>query len=470
VAPLNRVVVAFALGSLVACAGVGSPRLEEKPNIILIFADDLGYGDIGCYGNKVIRTPNIDRMATEGMRFTDFYAQTVCGPSRAALMTGCYPLRVAKSRNIVEVHPRLHLQEVTIAEILKDAGYKTGCFGKWDLARHHQTKYDPALLPTAQGFDYFFGTPTSNDSVVHLLRNEKVIERKASMATLTQRYSSEAIQFIQRNKDHPFFVYIPHTMPHTRLAASKEFRGKSPRGLYGDVIEEIDFHVGRILDTVKRLGLDRKTYVIFTSDNGPWWIKKQNGGSAGPLRGAKTSVWEGGVRVPFVVRAPGRVPAGSVCREMASTMDMLPTFARLGGSKVPTNRVIDGHDVADLVHGVIGGKSPTKALFHYVHTHLQAVRSGKWKLHVPRPANPRWTPNWARHIDARDVFDIASPLLYDLDADVGETTDVAATHPDVVRRLLGFVEGGRADIGDYDRIGAGARFFDDDPRRPDIGK
>ncbi|MDP6930410.1 MAG: sulfatase, partial [Planctomycetota bacterium] len=400
-----------------------------KPNFVLIFADDLGYADLGCYGNEIIKTPNIDRMARQGMRFTDFYAQTVCGPSRAALMTGCYPLRVAKSRNRVDVHPRLHTDEITIAEILKEQGYKTGCFGKWDLAGHLQKGYDRTLLPTEQGFDYFFGTPTSNDRLVHLLENDKVIERSANMATLTSRYTRKAMDFIETHKDEPFFVYIPHTMPHTKLAASKKFNGKSPRGLYGDVIEEIDFNVGRILKKIETLGLDDKTYVIFTSDNGPWWIKKEHGGKADPLRGAKTSIWEGGVRVPFIIRAPKNVPAGTVCTEVASTMDMLPTMARLGGGAAPSDRVIDGHDIGALIHGEKGAESPTKALFHYAHTHLQAVRSGKWKLHLTRPANPAWTPNWARHIDPEDVFEITSPLLYDLDADIGETTDVAAAHP-----------------------------------------
>ncbi len=207
-----------------------------KPNFIVIFTDDQGYQDVGCFGSPLIRTPNLDRMAREGIRFTNFYAQTVCGPSRAALMTGCYPLRVAKRRNQVDIHPYLHTDEVTIAEVLKGAGYATAAFGKWDLAGHRQSGYDPALLPTKQGFDYFFGTPTSNDNVVNLLRNDEVLEKRADMSTLTRRYTDEAIAFIRRSAGTPFFVYIPHTMPHTKLAASADFRGKSKRGLYGDVI------------------------------------------------------------------------------------------------------------------------------------------------------------------------------------------------------------------------------------------
>lgn len=457
---------------LLAASCVHAPAVEstvsDKPNFILIFADDLGYGDLGCYGNEVIRTPNLDRLAVEGIRFTSFYAQTVCGPSRAALMTGCYPLRVAKQANRVEIHPRLHSEEVTLAEVLKAAGYATGCYGKWDLAGHTQTKYEPKLLPLQQGFDDFFGTPTSNDGVVHLIRGNEIIERKADMGTLTQRYTDEAIRFIHQHRGQPFFVYIPHTMPHTRLAASKQFRGKSRRGLYGDVVEEIDWNVGRILDTLRELRLDEKTYVIFISDNGPWWIKRKNGGSSGPLRGAKTSTWEGGVRVPCMMRAPGRIPAGIVCDKIASTLDLLPTLARLGSGKPPTDRIIDGHDITPMVHGARGASSPTKALFHYVHTHLQAVRAGRWKLHLARPAKPPWTPNWAHHIPAKDVFEIETPLLFDLDADIGETTDVAAQQPEVVARLLALAETARQSIGDYNRIGAQARFFDGQPRRPDI--
>ena len=440
------------------------------PNFIIIFTDDQGYGDLGCFGSKTIRTPRLDKMASEGMKFTSFYAQTVCGPSRAALMTGCYPLRVAKRKNQVDIHPYLHSKEITIAEVLKSAGYATACFGKWDLAGHTQRKYDPSLLPTRQGFDYFFGTPTSNDSVVNLLRNEKVIEKRADMNTLTKRYTDEAIKFITANKAKPFFVYIPHTMPHTRLGASKQFKGKSKRGLYGDVIEEIDWSVGRILDAVKDLSLDDNTYVLFFSDNGPWEIKKAHGGSAGPLRGAKTSTWEGGVRVPCIMRAPGKIPAGKVCDEIASTMDMMPTLAGLAGSKAPDDRSIDGNDIADLMHGKPNAKSPTKAFYYYAHMHLQAVRSGKWKLHLPRPAKPPWAPPWAWHIKPEDVIKIPKPMLFDLEADIGEKMDVADKNPEVVARLLKLANWARGDIGDYNVAGKNARFYDPEPKRPDIAK
>lgn len=468
---IKAAVIGVVVLLVLACitpAAQNPPPARSKPNLIIIFADDQGYQDVGCFGSELIKTPRLDKMAGEGMRFTSFYAQTVCGPSRAALMTGCYPLRVAKRNNQVDVHPYLHGREITIAELLKEVGYTTACFGKWDLAGHRQVGYDPNLLPTRQGFDYFFGTPTSNDSKVNLLRNEEVIEKSADMNNLTRRYTDEAIAFIRANKHKPFFVYVPHTMPHTRLGASAQFRGQSKRGLYGDVIEEIDWNVGRILDTIKELELDENTYVIYTSDNGPWEIKKENGGSAAPLRGAKTSSWEGGLRVPCIMRAPGRIPAGATCDEIASTMDMLPTLAKLAGARVPTDRVVDGHDVSDLMHGREGATSPTKAFYYYQHTHLQAVRSGKWKLHLSRPANPSWTPNWAGHIKKEDVFDVTKPMLFDLDNDIAEQQDVARDHAHVVLRLLGLAEQARSDIGDYNRIGRNARFFDPQPKRPDI--
>ncbi len=453
-------------------AATGAPDRGRKPNFIIIYTDDQGYNDLGCYGSPLIATPRIDRMAAEGTRFTSFYAQTVCGPSRAALMTGCYPLRVATKGNRVEIHPRLHSKEVTIADLLKSVGYATAAFGKWDLAGHSNNGYEPELLPGGQGFDYHFGTPTSNDSRkgTPLLRNGEIIERPTDFDTLTQRYTDEAIAFITANRDRPFFAYIPHSMPHTELGASPKFRGTSKRGLYGDVIEEIDWNVGRLLDAVKALGLEETTYVIFASDNGPWHKKGEHGGSAAPLRGAKTSAWEGGLRVPCIMRAPGRIPAGRVCDEIACTMDLLPTLAALAGAKLPTDRVIDGHDITGLIGGKAGAAGGTEAFYYYVHTHLQAVRSGRWKLHLPRPAQPPWGFNWPKFVDPADVINIAVPLLYDLDADIGERQDVAGEHPDVVKRLLALAEKARDDIGDYNRIGRNARFFDPQPRRPDAAK
>ncbi len=447
---------------------------SDKPNFIIFFADDLGYQDIGCFGSATIQTPNIDRLAEEGTRFTSFYAQTVCGPSRASLMTGCYPLRVAKRNNDQKsIHPYLHTKEITIAESLKGLGYKTGCFGKWDLAGHTQKNYDRTLLPTRQGFDYFFGTPTSNDSFVNLLRNETLIEPKADMATLTKRYTDEALEFIRNNRSHPFFVYIPHTMPHIRLAASEQFRGKSQRGLYGDVVEEIDYHVGRVVQEIKTLGLEKNTYFIFTSDNGPWFLdrhpalsvqkdtKGSHGGNAAPLRGHKTSAWEGGVRVPCVMWAPGRIPEEKVCSEIATTMDLLPTLTSLASGKVPQDRVIDGKNITELIHGQAGAVSPTQTFYYYVHRQLMAVRCGKWKLHLPRKTNTM--PTWNVFHKEADIIDFSEPLLYDLEQDIGETTNIADQHPDKVMELTRLAEWARDDIGDYNCVGKNARFFDPQP-------
>jgi arylsulfatase len=445
---------------------------DRPPNFVVIFTDDQGYEDVGCFGSPDIRTPQLDEMAAQGMKFTSFYAQPVCGPSRAALMTGCYPMRVAERGNVKQVHPILHSDEITVAEVLKTKGYATACFGKWDLAKHAQSGFFADLLPTHQGFDYFFGTPTSNDSVVNLYRNEELIEPKTNMATLTKRYTDEAIRFMQKHKEQPFFVYIPHTMPHTRLDASEQFKGKSRRGLYGDVIEEIDFNVGRIIDEVKEMGLAENTYVLFTSDNGPWLIKNKDhadghlpsdhGGSAGPLRSGKVSTFEGGVRVPAIVWGPGRVPAGTTCDLIASTLDVLPTFAALSGAELPSDRVIDGEDIRHLFHGQFEESNSDKAFFYYLRVHLQAVRQGKWKLHLPRDKEPVGAAPFSRnqHIAPADRIGFDEPFLVDLNIDLGETTNVADRNPQVVERLLTLAEQMRDDLGDYDQVGRNMRFFD----------
>lgn len=450
----------------------------ERPNFVIIFTDDQGYEDVGCFGSPDIRTPRLDAMAQEGMKFTSFYAQPICGPSRAALMTGCYPLRVAERGNTKQVHPILHEDEITIAEVLRTQGYATACFGKWDLAKHAQTGFFMDLLPTHQGFDYFYGTPTSNDRIANLYRNEELIEPTTNMATLTQRYTDEAIAFMRKNQHQPFFVYIPHTMPHTRLAASADFKGRSKRGLYGDVIEEIDACVGRILDFLDAMDLADKTYVLFTSDNGPWLIKNKDhadghlqddhGGSAGPLRSGKVSTFEGGVRVPAILWAPGRVPAGTVCDSIATTMDIMPTFAALAGAEVPSDRVIDGEDIRHIFHGEFGKANPEKAYFYYLRVHLQAVRQGNWKLHLPREKEPVGVAPFSRntHIAPEDRISFEKPFLVDLENDLGETMSVAAENPKVVTRLLGLAESMREDLGDYDHVGKNMRFFDPLDVRP----
>lgn len=452
-----------------ACLALSMAALAQPPNFVIILCDDLGYQDLGCFGSPLIKTPRIDQLAREGMRFTSFYAQPVCGPSRTALMTGCYPLRVAKKDNRVDLHFYVHTKEVMIPEILKPLGYATAAFGKWDMAGHTQTDFDPALMPNQQGFDYYFGTPSSNDQFVNLLRNEKMIEQHADMATLTRRYTDEAIQFIEDHHTQPFFVYLAHSMPHVKLGASKDFLGKSARGLYGDVVEEIDFNTGRLLDTLKRLAVADHTYVIFTSDNGPWWIKGADGGSALPLRGAKTSTWDGGERVPCIMRAPGIIPAGTVSDELTSTMDLLPTLSKLAGGRAPADRVIDGHDISGPMRGEQNLRIPGNVFFYYQHTQLQAVRSGRWKLVLPRStATSVVPPTWAKMIAPEDRIEIRQPMLFDLQADIGEGTDVAAAHPEVVAELAKKIEWARNDIGDADRIGRNARFFDPQPKRPDI--
>ena len=432
---------------------------EEQPNFIIIFTDDQGYQDLGCYGSPDIKTPRIDQMAKEGMRFTDFYAQTVCGPSRAALLTGCYPLRLARQGDPNSIHPELHSQEITIAEALKPLGYATGMFGKWDLAGHNPSRVVMDLRPEKQGFDVSFWTPGSNDSFVDLYRGAEKIEAKAKMATLTRRYTDEALQFMEDYQKEPFFLYLPHTMPHTKLDASADFKGGAAGGLYGDVIEELDFNVGRVLDKVKELALDERTYVIFTSDNGPWLIRKQNGGHAEPLRSGKTSCWEGGLRVPCIVRAPGKVPAGRESSAVTATIDLMPTLLSLAGGSPPDDRVIDGLGISEVWHGE--REVIDRSFFYYQHDCLRAVRNGKWKLMLPwtEPEKGSIATRWEKHIAPMDAVRIEDFQLYDLDADIGETKDLAPESPEIVASLKEIAERAREDIGDYFVFGEGARDF-----------
>lgn len=437
---------------------------SPKPNFVIIFTDDQGYQDLGCYGSPDIATPHLDKMATEGTRFTSFYAQTICGPSRTALMTSSYPLRVAQDQNRCDIHPIVHSEEITIAEVLKPIGYKSAAFGKWDLATHSQKEWIDELLPRGQGFDYFFGTPTSNDKVVHLLRNEQVIERNANMSTLTRRYTDEALKFIEENKTAPFFVYLAHTMPHTKLAVSKEFKGKSKGGFYGDVIEEIDHHAGRILKKIKDLGLDDNTYVIFTSDNGPWLIRQAHGGHALPLRSGKTTCWEGGLRVPFIIRAPGKVPAGKTNNLLTATIDLMPTIAKLAGAELPSDRVLDGIDISNIWHGT--QTELKRPYFYYQHFYLRGVRKGDWKVMLKhKEGSKSFTAKWRNHVAKKDAQPLTSHHLYNLKDDIGETTNLANKYPKKLAELLQLAEWARNDIGDYNRIGKNARFFDKAPNR-----
>lgn len=451
---------------------------DRKPNFIVIFTDDLGYQDLGCFGSPDIKTPNIDKLAKEGIKFTSFYAQNVCGPSRSALLTGCYPLRNAKKHNRITTHPFLHLKEITIAEVLKPLGYVSACLGKWDQAGHSVYKFDPELMPRKQGFDYYFGTPSSNDLHLHWIENEKTVEKRADMATCTQVLTDKTIAFIEKNKEQPFFVYLAHPMPHVKLDATPRFKGKSKAGLYGDVVEEIDYNVGRIIDYLQKNNLEKETYVIFTSDNGPWYLEKSkihlqrgeknHGGSALPLRGYKVNVWEGGYRVPCVVWRPETVPAGKKSDEIVRSIDFLPTFAKLAGGQAPQDRVTDGKDVSDILHGVEGAKSPSNNFFYYSLTQLCAVRKGDWKLHLARENDV--TKRWDVYTKDEDLVDFSKPLLYNLSQDIGEKSNLADKYPEIVKELQQFAEQAREDIGDYNRIGKGARFYDPQPKRPDIKK
>jgi len=390
---------------------------KRQPNFIIIFTDDQGYGDLGCFGSETIKTPCVDRMAREGRRLTDFYvAAPLCTPSRAALMTGRYPKRVGLDRGVLRPDSKrgLPVEETTIAEILKTAGYATACIGKWHLG------FVDGFRPTRRGFDYYFGLYHNLDEPeakhfedkggVPIMRNEQVAIRPAKPEMLTELYTKEAIGFIERNKDRPFFLYLAHTMPHVPLGVSKRFAGKSAGGLYGDVIECLDWSTGKILDTIRALGLAPDTVVVYTSDNGP---SPRATGSAGPLRGRKHHVYEGGMRVPCVVWGPGRVPAGTTCREVATSMDLLPTFAKMAGASVSPKRRLDGKDISALIDGKTGAKSPHEAFFfHDGRGRLRAVRSGTWKLHLGD-----------------------KPELYDLRADIGESSNVAHNYPAVVERL-----------------------------------
>lgn len=431
----------------------------EKPNIIIVFNDDMGYRDLGCFGTPLIKTPRVDQMAKDGMRFTDFYvASPVCSASRASLLTGCYHNRVGvggvffPNRGHVGLDPK----HVTIAEVLKTVGYKTKAVGKWHLGDEKE------FLPTNQGFDSYYGIPYSNDMTparsmeysmdclfregvtleklneafngssndirrgfknkVPLMRDEKCIEMPADQRTITQRFASEGIEFISESlkEDKPFFLYLANSMPHTPLFVSSEFDGKSKGGLYGDVIEEIDFNFGRILDHLKKLKIEDNTLVVFTSDNGPWLIKGDHGGNALPLFEGKMTHFEGGQRVPTIIKWPGKTPSGSVCHEMALTMDLLPTLAHITGAALPTEMSLDGKNIIDLITGKKGAKTPHKYFFFGT----SAVRSGNWKYHRVEKFKVKATARKTK-----------GPTLYNLKDDIGESKNVIADHPGIAKRL-----------------------------------
>lgn len=449
---------------LCACFMNSLVAAERQPNFVVIYADDLGYADIGPFGSK-IPTPNLDRMAKEGRRFTNFHvAQAVCSASRTALLTGCYPNRVGI---LGALGPASKIgisdKEMTIAQVLKPKGYATAIYGKWHLGHH------PQFLPTRHGFDDYFGLPYSNDMWprhptskfpdLPLIEGEKTIQTNPDQRNLTTWYTERAVKFIETNKDRPFFLYVPHNMPHVPLFVSDKFLGKSGHGLFGDVIAEIDWSVGEILKSLKANGLDDNTLVIFTSDNGPWLSYGNHAGSAGPLREGKGGTFDGGTRVPCVMRWPGKVPAGTVCTELAATIDVLPTLAKAADAALP-KLPIDGKDISALIIGEPGAKSPHEAYYHYWGKHLQAVRSGRWKLHFVHGYNsmvgqePGKDGKPGKYAQKQQ-----NEALYDLDTDIAESTDVAAKHPNVVARLKALADKARADLGDSatKQDGAGVR-------------
>ena len=469
-----------ALLAALCMLGCGSPPVEtdQRPNFIIVFADDQGYGDLGCFGATDFKTPRIDRMAREGMRFTDFYAQPVCGPSRTALLTGSYPIRVGEYGNEKNTFPYVHEKEILLPKVLQEAGYATGMIGKVDITLRHRG-FKPEVNPVRRGFDYWFGVVGANDSgeVRWVYRNEERIQETAGVDDLTRRYTDDALAFIRRNKDGPFFLYIAHTMAHVVLGVTEPFEGRSERGLYGDVIEELDASTGEIVDLLTELGLDQNTIVVYTSDNGPWSNHSlpqytaaitEHAGSSGPLRGEKATTWEGGIRVPTVMWAPGRIPAGTETSEVATTMDLLPTFIQMAGAQLPADRTLDGRDIGPLMRGEPGAESPHEAFYYYRETHLDAVRSGPWKLVFPRPGRDEseWLLSKAGAFLGELLEPVTELALYNLESDIGETTNVAADHPDVVERLTALADAGREELGDYDRIGTGVRFFEDGPRWP----
>ena len=455
-----RVVSLVAVTLAAACTLDASPRPQaaRPPNIVVIFMDDMGYADIGPFGARSYPTPNLDRLAREGRIFTDFYvSQAVCSASRASLLTGCYNGRVGiygalgpKSKT------GIHAAETTLAEICRQKNYATACYGKWHLGDHRQ------FLPLQHGFDDYFGLPYSNDMWpfhptaknfpdLPLIDQNEVVNASVTSEVqnqLTTWYTERAVAFIEKNRERPFFLYVPHSMVHAPLHVSDKFRGKSGKGLYADVMMEVDWSVGRIVDAIRKNGLERDTVLLFTSDNGPWLSYGEHAGSAGPLREGKGTMFEGGCRESAIFWGPGRVPPGTVCREPAMTIDVLPTVARLVGASLPDHK-IDGRDIWPLIAGEPGARSPQDAYYLYYGRELQAIRSGRWKLHFPhgyatlngRKGGTGGMP--AKYEQARIELS-----LFDLEKDVGETTDVKDANPEVVARLQALGAAMRKDLGD----------------------
>ncbi len=453
----------------------------ELPNVVIIFIDDMGYADIGPFGAKSYPTPNLDRMAREGRRFTDFHVSSaVCSASRAALITGCYHERVGFSGALgPAANIGLSANEMTLAEICKQKNYATTCIGKWHLGHH------PKFLPTNHGFDSYYGLPYSNDMwpnhpddlakravgqevksgypPLPLIENTKIIDAEVTgedQKQLTTNYTERAVDFIRKHRAEPFLVYLPHSMVHVPLYVSSKFAGKSGAGLFGDVVMEVDWSIGQILDTLKEVGVDEKTLVIFTTDNGPWLSYGDHAGSAAPHREGKGTAWEGGIRVPTLMRWPTKIPAGTTCDELACTVDILPTVAYMIGAELP-NHKIDGHDIMPLMLGTAGAVSPHETMpCYFANDELQAIRDPLWKLILPHQYRTlAGRPGGSGGIPAKYEQVNVGLELYDMKIDRSETTNVAQDHSDVVARLQAAAEFWRADLGDKltSRKGLGIR-------------
>ncbi|MFT7034819.1 MAG: arylsulfatase A [Cyclobacteriaceae bacterium] len=443
---------------LLSCSNPENKFIPLKPNVIIILADDQGYGDLGSYGSQTIKTPNIDELANEGIRFTDFYAHPICSPSRAALLTGCYAPRTGFADVQLWGSPfGLNPEEVTIAEVLKEEDYATACIGKWHLGERD------AFAPNRQGFDYFYGIRLVNGTqkfenfAVPFYRNDSLLTMRPDHSVMTEDFTRESISFIDKSKERPFFLYLAFTMPHIPVYPGEKFRGKSGVSLYADAVEEIDWSVGQIVEKLKEEGLDENTLIIYVSDNGPWAGHGDQSGSAGPLKGSKISTWEGGVRVPCIMKWKNTIPASKVYRKITGIIDIAPTIAAIAGTGMPDDRVIDGKNLLPYIIQKENVEVPHKAYYHYAGTWLQSVRAGKWKLHFARPEKRPGIYGECAPWFTQKAEILPEDLLFDLETDVGESRNLAEEYPDVVQRLKDLANWAREDIGDYGSKGNNSR-------------